>query len=311
MGELTTEVKNRRQPLLAVVLSIVMPGLGHVYCGRIAKGLVLAFLSVILIPVILVVLSVSHSSVRIVVVIVALLAFLAIWLIAIIDSWRTARHTKVIYVLKDYNRWYVYLILVLMSMASSPLIALNVRSHLIEAFRIPTASMYPTTWPGDRLLANKLAYKNHDPKRGNVVVFICPENRRWNHIKRVVATAGDTVEMRNNDLYVNGQKLERTPVGPSILVKENRKIEGEIFLEKHGEVEYKIFLADVDDNTEQKVSDFAQITVPQHHCFVLGDNRNSSRDSRHYGPIHLGLIKGRGDYLYWPAKEWSRFGRIR
>jgi len=85
-------------------------------------------------------------------------------------------------------------------------------------------------------------------------------------------------------------------------------LEGEVFEETNGKAKYKIFLAKPPhDNTS---GDFAKITVPEHHCFVLGDNRNLSRDSRHFGPVLLATIKGRADYLYCPAKDWSRFGRI-
>jgi signal peptidase I len=202
MSEATLEVKNRRRPWLAVIASLIMPGLGHMYCGRIVKGLVLAFLCGILVPVVFGALSVSRSTVHMVVIIPALLAYLVVWLIAIIDSWYTARHTAAGYILKDYNRWYVYVILVAMSMAGSTQISLNVRSGLLEAFRIPRSggSMYPTIAPGDRFLANKIAYRKSDPKRGDVVVFKCPDNRRSNHVKRVVGVAGDTVEMKNKDL---------------------------------------------------------------------------------------------------------------
>jgi len=75
-----------------------------------------------------------------------------------------------------------------------------------------------------------------------------------------------------------------------------------------GNTKYTIFLAGPPHN--QASSDFAKITVPEHHCFVLGDNRNNSRDSRHFGPVPLATVKGRADYLYFPAKDWSRFGRL-
>jgi signal peptidase I len=312
MTEVTLNIRNKRRIWAAAVFSLIMPGLGHIYCGRIVKGLVLAFLSGILVPVVFGALSVSRSSVHMVVIIPALLAYLAVWLIAIIDSWYTARHTAADYRLKDYNRWYAYVILVAMSMTGSTQIALNVRSSLLEAFRIPESagSMYPTIAPGDRFLANKIAYKSTEPKRGDVIVFVCPENRCWNHVKRVVAVAGDTVEMKDKDLYVNGQKLERTNLGRSALHKGKGETEGEVFLERNGGAEYRVFWADSDTNKKQEVTDFAQITVSKHHCFVIGDNRSGSCDSRHYGAVNLGLIKGRADYLYWPARGWEGFGRV-
>ena len=311
MNEAMVEVKNRRRPWLAVVLSLIMPGLGHIYCGRIVRGLVLAFLSGILVPVVFGSLAVSPSSVHMVVIIVLSFAYTVVWIVAIIDSWHTASHTAADYRLKDYNRWYVYVILLVMSMAGSTQVSLNVRSSLLEAFRVPGGSMYPTIGPNDRLLANKIAYSSSDPQKGDVVIFIYPENRRWNHIKRVVAVAGDTVEMRHNDLYINGKKLERTSLERTALQMEEKKVEGEVFLEKNGEAKYRIFLSDTDDGDDCKMADLEPITVPEHHCYVIGDNRNSSCDSRRYGPVNLGLIKGRADCIYWPAKGWEGFGRIK
>ena len=303
--------KGQRSPLTAVVLSLIMPGLGHIYCGRIVKGIILAFLSSILIPVTFGTLSVSHSTVRIAVIIATLFASLVVWLVAIIDSWYTARHTTDSYTLKDYNRWYVYVILILMSTGNSTQISFNVRSTLVEAFRVPVASNYPTIVPNDRFLANKRAYKTSDPKKGDLIVFLNPENRRVNYIKRVVAIAGDTVEIKDGQLYVNDEKLERQMLPQSTLDNIRIKVkgeplEGDVFEEINGDAKYKIFLAE-----HKTPGDFAKVTVPEHHCFVLGDNRNLSRDSRHFGPIPLATIKGRADYLYWPAKDWSRFGRIK
>jgi signal peptidase I len=314
MAEAIVQTKNKRWPWLAVTLSVIMAGLGHIYCGRFVKGLVLAFLICIFVPVLFGTLSVSNSSVRIAVIIISFSVSMVIWLVAIIDSWYTAKHTADSYTLKDYNRWYVYVLLVLMGTGGSTQIAFNVRKNILEAFRVPVASNYPTIVPNDRFLANKLAYKTSDPKRGDLVVFINPENRRINYIKRVVAIAGDTVEIKDGQLYINDEKLQRQILAQSTLDNIRIKVrgeplEGDVFYETNGNAKYKIFLAGPPHN--QASSDFAKITVPAHHCFVLGDNRNLSQDSRHFGPIPLATVKGRADYLYWPAKDWSRFGRIK
>ena len=313
MAEAIVQTKNKRWPWLAVTLSVIMSGLGHIYCGRFVKGLVLTFLSCILIPVISGILSVGHSSVRIVVIITALVASSVVWLFAIIDSGYTAKRTADSYAPKDYNRWYVYVILVMMGTGGSTQIAFNVRATLLEAFRVPSASNYPTIDPNDRLLANKLAYKNSDPKRGDLIVFLNPKDRGQNYIKRVVAIAGDTVEIKEGQLYVNDEKLQRKKLAQSTLDNirvevKGEPLEGDIFEETNGDSKYKIFLTGSPDDITS--SDFAKITVPEHHCFVLGDNRMNSYDSRHFGPIPLATVKGRADYLYWPAKDWSRFGRI-
>ena len=310
MAEEKAQTENKRWPWLAVTLSVIMTGLGHIYCGRIVKGLVLAFISCILIPFIFGAFSVSHSTTRIAVIIAALLASSVIWLFAIIDSGYTAKHTMENYIPKDYNRWYVYVILILMGTGGSTQIAFNVRTIFLEAFRVPVASNYPTIIPNDRFLANKIAYKNNDPQKGDLVVFTNPQDRRQNYIKRVVAVAGETVEIKNGEVYVNDQKLKRQKLPQSTLDNiriqvSQAPLEGDVYEETNGPAKYKIFLAD--QNTP---GDFAQITVPEHHCFVLGDNRNLSYDSRHFGPVLLATVKGRADYLYFPAKDWSRFGKI-
>jgi len=313
MAEAIVQTKNRRWPWLAVTLSVIMAGLGHIYCGRFVKGLVLTFLTCIFVPVLFGTLSVSHSSIRMVVIITSFSVSMVIWLYAIIDSWYTAKRTADSYTLKDYNRWYVYVLLVLMGTGGSTQIAFNVRKNILEAFRVPAASNYPTIVPNDRFFANKLAYKNSDPKRGDLIVFLNPENRRMNYIKRVVAIAGDTVEIKGGQLYINDEKLQRQKLAQSTLDNirvevRGKPLEGDVFEETNGNATYKIFLAET--SNDKTPSDFAKITVPDNHCFVLGDNRSNSYDSRHFGPVPLGTVKGRADYLYWPAKDFSRIGRI-
>ncbi len=122
------------------------------------------------------------------------------------------------------------------------------------------------------------------------------------------------MEIKNSELYVNDQKLPREKLPQSTLdniritIKTDKiePLEGDVFEETNGDAKYKIFLAD-----HKTPGDFTKITVPKHHCFVLGDNRNLSKDSRHFGPVLLATVKGRADYLYFPSKDWSRFGKIR
>jgi signal peptidase I len=302
----------KRRPLVAIVLSLIMPGLGHVYCGKIIVGLLLAFVAVLPLPLNMFKLSIHHKYHSVTgVVFIGLLLSILIYLVAIIDSAYKAKQAKPDFALKDYNRWYAYVLLVLISTGGSTGTAMYVRANYIEAFRVPTASNYPTIVPNDRFLANKLVYSSKDPKRGDMVVFINPENRQINFIKRVVAIAGDTVEIKGGELYINDQKLPRQKLPDTVLSNIRIKVdgtplEGDTFEETNGKVKYKIFLAKAPH--DKTSGDFVKITVPSYHCFVLGDNRTLSQDSRHFGPIPLATIKGRADYLYWPAKDWSRFG---
>jgi len=312
MTQTIPNTRNRRHIWIAVLLSLIMPGLGQIYCGKLARGLVFTFLNLLPLPVTIGLFAMSTSSLLMPAVIAMILLAGLIQLMAIIDSACLAHNAKE-YVLKDYNKPVVYVLLLVLITTGSVGSAFYLREQLLEAFRVPVASNYPTILPGDRFIANKIAYKSTDPKRGDLIVFVNPEDRRINYIKRVVAVAGETWEIRNGELYVNDQKLPRQKLPESTLDNIRIKIktdkmeplEGDVFEETNGDAKYKIFLAD-----HKTPGDFAKITVPKHHCFVLGDNRNLSQDSRHFGPVLLATVKGRADYLYFPAKDWSRFGKI-
>ena len=175
----------------------------------------------------------------------------------------------------------------------------------MEAYRVPALSMCPTIAFDDRILGNKICYQDEDPQRGDIVVFRPVVNRKIRYIKRIVAVAGDTVEMKNNELYINDNKLAQEKI--SILNN------GAVYSEDNGRLKYTIQLTESKKKPTsdiKTISDFGPITVPEHHCFVLGDNRNASFDSRNFGCVPLATIIARVDYLYWPAKGWSGFGRI-
>jgi signal peptidase I len=306
-------LKNKRHIWVAAMFSLIMPGLGQVYCGRLKRGLVLNFLNILPLPLIIWLFHFSAAPVVIPITLLLILAGGIVQLIAICDSAYLAKRTGTNYQLKDYNGSLVYILFILIVTGGSIGSSLYLRDQTLEAFRVPAASCYPTIMPNDRILANKSAYKSTDPKRGDLVVFLNPTNRHINFIKRVVAVAGDTVEIKDGLLYINDEKLQRLKLPQSTLdnirVKiDGEPLDGEVFEEINGDAKYKIILA---KSPHDKMSqDFEKTTVPEHHCFVLGDNRNLSYDSRHFGPLLLATIKGRADYLYCPAKDWSRFGKI-
>ena len=314
MDEQIVHNRHKRHIWLAILLSLIMPGLGQIYCGRFKRGLVLNFLHILPLPIIIGLFSVSDSPALTQIAIVLILASVTMFLVAIFDSAFLAIRAGGDYQLKDYNNPVVYVLLIIIVTGGSIGSTLYIRSQGLEAFRVPTASCYPTIVPNDRILANKNAYNKADPQRGDLVVHICPFNRHWNYIKRVVAVTGDTVEIKNGQLYVNDRKLPRRKLPESALENiritvEDQPLEGEVFEETNGNVEYNIFLAE--SPHDKTTGDLEKITVPEHHCFVLGDNRNLSRDSRDFGPIPLATIKGRADYIYWPAMDWSHFGKIK
>ena len=151
MADTKVNVKNKRRIWLAAMLSLIMPGLGHVYCGKLLRGLVFNFLNILPLPVIIGLFSVSKSPALMPTTIALIFVGGMIQLIAIIDSALIAKRTRSDYELKDYNNPAVYVLLVLIVTGGGIGSALYFREQLLEAFRIPKdkASMYPTVGPGD------------------------------------------------------------------------------------------------------------------------------------------------------------------
>lgn len=308
----TVNTKYRRRPSTAISLSLVLPGLGQVYCGRLKRGLILTFLNLLPLPLIIWLCHSSPEPVKTSVIFLLILTGFIVQLMAICDSAWLAKKAGAEYELKEYNSLTVYVLLIFIVTGGALGSALYLREKAFEAFRIPTASCYPTILPGDRILANKSAYKTEDPKIGDLVVFTNPTGRRETYIKRVVAVAGDTVEIKDSKLYINDIELKREKYPDSVLdnIKINflgKQVAGKVYEETNGDARYNIILTDPPFSAETY---FEKTTIPQHYCFVLGDNRNVSLDSRNFGPLLLATVKGRVDYIYCPSKDWSRFGKI-
>jgi signal peptidase I len=299
---------NRRLPWLAALLSFIIVGLGQVYAGRLIRGLVFALATGLVLSASLVLLAAVGPLPTVPFAVLAVVTALGLTLAAAVDAYRVAARTSPDYELKAYNHPAVYVLLGLLVMGNSIGYSLHIRSTLFTAFRVSAASMYPTIGIDDRILVDRTAYRRTDPQHGDIVVFHPPTGDwRSNNIKRVIALGGDTVSMQNGQLYVNGQPLPHPPDSPESPGRTaGQTPQGNIYREHNGSAQYEIFLA----ANLQSVLDFAEITVPEHHCFVLGDNRSQSRDSRQFGSIPCALIIGRATYIYWPARNWSRFGRL-
>jgi len=145
-------------------------------------------------------------------------------------------------------------------------ITLLIRSFVVETFVVDGPSMEPTLYDGERLLVLKLAYRLGQPKRGDVVVLRYPFDPRKDYIKRIVATGGETVELRLGRLYVNNKLIEEPYV--------------------HFPGLYNM----------------SPTVVPEGMVFVLGDHRTNSEDSRFFGPVRQELLKGKAVVIIWPPK---------
>jgi signal peptidase I len=298
----------RRVPATARKLSWFCPGLGHIYCGQFTTGLVLLVLSLLPAPVLVAAVFSKNPSVILWGVVGAVVFSLGVFIYALISSSRLARYIGDDYAPKDYNNGVVYLIFALGNMyfaiTVAIAIALYFRGNVMEAFYCPSESMSPTILKGDRFLANKLVQRKQ-PHYGDIIVFLGPGSRDNVFVKRVVGLPGDTVAIRGHDVLINGRKLTQQPV--SHLNDASRpEQENRIEREANGEATYQIQFSDAED----KIADYPETKVPSGNCFVLGDNRDHSDDSRKFGMVPLGDILGKAEYLYFPVSDWSRFGAI-
>jgi signal peptidase I len=295
-----------RNPWVAVVLSLFAPGLGHIYAGAIVKGLVLFFLCLLWAPLIVAAAYLPPSTAALAGIMLALLAVIGIDLFAVVDAYRTARTHRQHYEPRDYNRPLVYVLFLLLWLLYPAAALVYIRADVFEGFYLPTESMAPNFLVGDHVLANKTAYRDRLPERGEVVIFRHPRKRGLTWIKRVIGLPGDTVEVKGSDVLVNGRKLERDRVPAAALFAIRNQLDGDVFVEAGGGRRYLIMFG------AEKSPEFSKSTVPEGSLFVLGDHRDRSSDSRdpEMGFVPLGDLLGRVQYVYYPAETWTRFGAV-
>ena len=180
------------------------------------------------------------------------------------------------------------------------LIAVLIRTFIIQAYKIPSKSMVPTLLVGDHLLVNKFIYGVKipvirktvlpvtDPKQGDIIVFIYPEDRSKDYIKRVIGVAGDKIEIRDKKIFINDQRYDDS---------------------------WGIYTDS--QSLPQDVRDyFGPVVVPPDSLFVMGDNRDQSADSRYWGFVDIKDVEGKALILYWSwdsedfALRWNRLGKL-
>jgi len=161
--------------------------------------------------------------------------------------------------LKELKEWVILLV-------SAAAIAIILRTFVVEPRHVPTPSMVPTIMVGDRLYVEKLTPRFGTLKRGMIITFQAPEQTgHEDHlVKRLIGLSGDTVEIKDGQLYVNDKAVDEP------------------------------YLA------EPMASDYPKVTVPEGKLFVLGDNRNNSLDSRAWGFVDVEDVKGQALFIYFP-----------
>lgn len=151
-------------------------------------------------------------------------------------------------------------------------IAFFIRYFIVELYIVDGPSMQPTLESSERLVVNKFIYRFKQPEKGDVLVFKYPKDQSRDFIKRVIATAGDSIEVKENHVYVNGKLINE----PYIL-------------------------------DEPMKGSYPLAVVPEGHIFVMGDHRNNSEDSRFrdVGFVPLELVKGKAVLVFWPVSQFK------
>ncbi len=168
------------------------------------------------------------------------------------------------------------------------------RVFVIESFKTPAGSMIPTLQPGDHFFVYKLSYLVGAPARGDVVVFPYPKEPRRDYVKRVIAVGGDTVEIRDGDVVLNGRPIDR-PVDGDCRYTEVSEVTGTAVEHACRWVEETLdgrAIRVIRDKQYQGRS-FPPVTVPPGQLYVLGDNRDNSMDSRYWGTLPAASVRGR------------------
>jgi signal peptidase I len=177
--------------------------------------------------------------------------------------------------------------------AIAVILALFIRTFVVQAFKIPSGSMEPTLLVGDHILVNKFIYgikipylrktviPISQPDRDDVVVFIYPVDKKKDFIKRVIGLPGDQIEIIDRNIYINGK----------------------LYDDNYGYYRGK------GQNATPAMSKARSgpVTVPDNHLFVMGDNRDHSYDSRYWGFVPLESVKGKAFIIYWSWPNWKRF----
>lgn len=177
------------------------------------------------------------------------------------------------------------------------ILALFIRSFVVQAFKIPSGSMEPTLLIGDHILVNKFIYginlpfveqklfQFKKPKRGDVIVFVYPVDPSKDFIKRVIAVEGDTILIKDKKVYINGTLVP----------------------DDHGY--YSNPKGIIQSGTSSNRDNYGPVTVPPGCLFVMGDNRDNSYDSRFWGFVNVNKVKGKAFMIYW---SWEKpFSNLR
>ncbi len=304
---MTTSTRKRR-PIVAALLSLLLPGLGQLYAGKGRSAVLWMAIAVFLylvvhwglLPIDRILL--LPSGFWLLMSAVALAVVWQIWVI--VDAFISARRAGITG-LKRYQHWYVYTALAILFLGPQFVVDTD-RLKPLPAFSIPSGSMSPTLRVGDRFIASGNWFKTHLPTRGDLAVHASTRDPGVVFVKRIIGLPGDRVQYRGGRLYINGVPVERTGLTADEVAAINYvgdRIFQVYWEQLPGGPRYVI--AETGDN--MSIDSTEEFVVPPRNVFLLGDNRDNSADSRSDGFLPLELLRARPVSIFW-SMDWRRIG---
>ena len=269
----------RRNPVISFLLSIILPGLGHVYNGRLGEGILFFFglwLIFFVVGLSGLIFSLSGLICWIAIVIVG---YILIATLAAIEATRMKETA-----LKRYNKWYVYCCIVLLANIGFAPVIIKIQHDFlgVKAFKMPASSMRPALEEGDHFIAKLEKYGDRVPRRGDIIIFPYPEDRSKDFIKRVIGLPGERIEIKDKVVFINDERLQ----------------------DQWGAHESNVIFP---SNVAPR-DNFGPVDIPEGAVFVLGDNRDYSHDSRFWGYVETKDIEGKAGFIYW-SNDRNRIGK--
>lgn len=289
-----------RIPWVAAVMSIVLPGLGQIYNAQVNRGIwfFLVFITLLL-PVTAVTILYLPSAAMLPVLLVCTLIGLLAWLFSVVDAFVVARRQQQFTPMAWQTTGFYTLVLVMFCFVVLPLVFSYVRQNQVQPFSIPSGSMSPTLQRGDMIFAD-MRYNCPNcmvgiaVARGDVAVFVYPNNRTQYFVKRIIGLPGDNIDIKDGEVFVNGTPLALAP-------------DTDATLEEYMGRRWRIT-----DNADK--SEGMSLVVEQGHVFVLGDNRGKSNDSRVFGSVPMADVVGKARQIWFSKNDdgiqWNRIGQV-
>ncbi len=262
----------KTRPVVALLLSLITPGLGQVYNGKLKRGIAFFLLFEFLFVLLHIFSGLRFKFYGLMWYFASGLSLLGFLVFVLFDALFGINKLRVS-VLKPYHKWYFYVVISAVTFVTNEFVLQAVLPGIkaFNSYRISSTSMEPSLFIGDRLIVDRKIYKQVKPERGDLIIFEFPKDPSKDYLKRVMGVEGEKVEIIDNKVYINDVLID----------------DAWGYYESSGQTKYL-----------KQLENFGPAVVPEHSVFVLGDNRQNSLDSRLFGFVDFSKLKGKALYIY-------------